>query len=766
MDPTAVPLPPSDDTRYYTSSVKNSSPFRGGEEDEEEEEDGYESQQPTIRPTAIHRRGALTDVFDTDTPVVSAAFNPFRTPHVLVDDDECQNTPRPSRRGGKYHPETRHHETRSTTRHSVASCSEAELGDRSDTEEMDTDEPGDGYEDDGGREDMDRKIAINLDSSVAQQLGTHPTVRPRSRRSSPGRTPARKARAFAPSLASIKTPRALSHSSVPTSLFADTQNTPFLSATSPQKLNALQPLANTTPRSLSYHDMLQAKEDEIRQLKEILAVTDGHQQQQQFRDFIDFSPEKRMGEMPASAELTVKKRRSPHKHAQPDTSPAALVGAPLKPTGVFEGIAKPITAEERKRARRRRVTQEFREFSAIDLNSLKESIFFPQPAVIEESEEVAEAQCCEEEGGEEGGDGVGGGAGGGGGEQLVGEETNIGPVEDASEQPIEDDEEEVRIGTEAEEGAGDSVGKELEEEEEEEEEETGDGTRSLIVPPLNRTRQYRSSSAPPVPRAPEDMAANTFNKFSAPTTTPMDVDAAHDLEVARLNQTIAELWDKLETADVQIERLKTEMVGERKLRINAERACEFLEMERKFGVCCPYNPGSQPAKEKLGPAAVQLPNSSPPPPPPPRRAPAMEENRRPVRPKSRLGGPATSNRLGERPATRLGGERPTERPPTRLGGHGARNPPPAPAPAPATKKRTREELPVPPGKRAAAARPEKRVLSGSAAANIMLGSSTSNTASSLAKKPEKAKAAGRGIRSVAGAAPVTRAGVLSRGARR
>ena len=753
MDPTAVPLPPSDDTHYYTSSVKNSSPFRGGEE-EDEGEDDYESQQPTIRPTPIHRRGALTDVFDTDTPVVSAAFNPFRTPHVLVDDDEYQNTPRPPRRGGKYHPGARHHQNR----HSVASCSEAELADRSDTEDMDTDEPDDGCEDDlDGREDMDRTIAINLDSSVAQQLGTHPSsVRPRSRRSSPGRTPARKARAFAPSLASIKTPRALSHSSVPTSLFANTQNTPFLSATSPQKLNALQPLANNTPRSLSYHDMLQAKEDEIRQLKEILAVTDGQQQQQQqqqFQDFIDFSPEKRMGEMPASAELTVKKRRSPRKHAQPDASPVAPVGAPLKPMGVFEGIAKPITAEERKRARRRRVTQEFREFSAIDLNSLKESIFFPQPPVIEESEEVAEAQCQEEEGG---GD----------------EETNINPVEDASEQPIkEEDEEEVRVGTEE---AGDAVDKELEEEEEEEEEreekegeeegeeEAGDGTRSLIVPPLNRTRQYRSSSAPPVPHAPEDMAANTFNKFSAPTTTtPMDVDTAHDLEVARLNQTITELWDKLETADVQIERLKKELVGERKLKINAERACEFLEMERKFGVCCQYNPGSQPAKEKLGPAAVQLPNSSPPP-PPPHRAPPVEENRRPVRPKSRLGGPATSNR----PATRLGGERPTERPPTRLGGHGARNPAPAPVPAPATKKRTREELPVPPGKRAAAGRPEKRVLSGSAAANIMLGSSTSNTASSLAKKPEKAKAVGRGTRSVAGAAPVTRAGVLSRGARR
>lgn len=100
---------------------------------------------------------------------------------------------------------------------------------------MGSDEMNEDHEDRlDGHEDRDQKSAINVDFSVAKQLETHPSpVRMKSQRLSPGRTPARKFRTFPPCLCSIKTLRAFSHTSISTSLFAEIQNTPFLSTTPP-----------------------------------------------------------------------------------------------------------------------------------------------------------------------------------------------------------------------------------------------------------------------------------------------------------------------------------------------------------------------------------------------------------------------------------------------------------------------------------------------------------------------------------------------------
>jgi hypothetical protein len=637
----------------------------------------------------------------------------------------------------------------------------------------------DDMEDNDEHDEMDRTMAINLGSSVAQQLGSVPSSRPR-RQMSPGRTPARKMLGrgnFTPGFATEfsraveqNTPRlsTFTNTSLPPSLFADVQHTPILTYNSPRKFNSVQRPAPGTPVSISA--VMKAKEDELRQLKE-LAIA-GHDEVL-IEEFVDFSPDKRRI-APESRQASARKRLSPQKNfvVQSTGSPASalmarsFVPSPIKPTGLFDGMTKPITAEERKKARRRRVTQEFKDFSALDLDSLKSGGFVPKAGTIPEELETMETEHDVPASAEQD-------------QTEATEEVRCNsPVPSVKmedqEEHNEEEAEERAVEIQAAEVEAAKVEAEAENEPEAiqvEEKESAFVTErrsSIVVPPLNLTRPYRSFSAPPVPRPQDEVTDPALQKF----TTSMDLDSEHDTEIARLNARIAELEDKLEIADVQIDRLRAEIIGERRLRIHAQQAQEFLEMERKFGVCCEHNPGSKKPTEKLGPAAIQLPNSSPPP------QPVQEEPPRPIAaPKSRLnrtvGGRVGDSRAASaRPASRLAEPRPTSRLAENL--HSARagttsTYAKATAASQATKKRVREEpAPPPPRKPPIPTRPERRALGGSAAANIPAGSQQQQT-SALTKKPEKA-VGGRNLRGAAGGTGATggtgRPGALSRGAKR
>jgi len=775
MDPRSIPLPLSEGTNYFSSSpMKCSTPFQSDAAGTE-----CASSPQTARSTRASRR-AISNIVDSETPVVSAAFNPFQTQFVGSE----QETPRPRARrprcgSGKHHPgaglvntpavveeSSPRSQSHQSSRHSSV-VSEAE-----DEEEEESAAFGDGMDTEGmgdpehDEPQMGRTMAIDLGSSVAHRLGGYSSSARSRRQLSPGQTPAKKRGTvfmssfdtnFTENSEVEDTPRASAFA--PPALFASGHKTPFLSATSPQKLQRL-----ATPISLSAE--LRAREAEVRQLKELLVA--GIQDQQSLGDFINFSPEKKVEEEEDHL-VTVKKRRtSPRKKLGSPIGGRAsrtFVSSPIKPLALFEGITKPITAEERKRARRRRVTQEFRDFSAIDLESLRMGGFLPSLSVndvIEEAPETMETEQVKEGKEIELAEQPTAGVSIKGEPMVEGEE---GHQEEGVQMEEEVQQHEVKVKVEPEEISHDMV-EEIHQMVEEsdvvikqEEEEVGmsafpeERRSSIVVPPLNRARPYRSSSAPPVPR-PDDTEMNAVAaRFEA--ATPTDIDSAHDVEIATLKRLIVELQDKLEIADVQMDRLQADLMAERRRRGIAEKAREFVEMERKFGVCCEHNPGFKQPTEKLGPAAIQLPNSSP-----PRQEAPHPEARKQVAPKSRLGGagarPASrfdkrsTSRIGERPASRIG-----EHSTARTGGANTYGKS-STATAPVTRKRAREEPTTAPGKKAPMpARPEKKVLSASAAGNTILGNQTS----ALTKKPEKV--VGRSLRSTA-----PRPGALARGARR
>jgi len=792
MDPRNVPLPPSEGTNYLSSS-----PMKNWISPQSEADGTQYASSPEAAPSTRASKRLNANIFDSETPVVSAAFNPFQTPFAGNEQEKPQpRAGRPGSTGGKYHPGTGpvnnptvvessfRPQSRQSSRHSlVGSEVDGDAPDARNDDESEGEAEGSGDDMDTEMEalddnelQVDHTMAIGLGSSVASQLGGYSSSVRARRQLSPGQTPAKKrGNVFASSFNTNftensemeGTPRASTFA--PLSLFASVHKTPLLSAASPHKMNTMQRLAAGTPISLSAE--LRAREAEVRQLKELLAA--GVQDQQSLGDFVNFSPEKK-AEDKEDGPLTVKKRRtSPRKHLGSPIGGGAsrtFRSSPIKPPALFEGIAKPITAEERKRARRRRVTQEFRDFSAIDIETLKTGGFLPSLSVKEVIEEAPEAMEAEQEAVQA--------ADMQGVKEPEKMEVTEHPATDISiKEPMSGDEEghqegevqieeefqqdEVKVRVEPEEKPhvmAENVHDMVQESDiaiEQEEEEVvvsvspEERRSSVVVPPLNRTRPYRSSSAPPVPRPDSTEMKAVAARFEA--NTPMDIDAVHDVEIATLKRLIIELQDKLEIADVQIDRLQADLVVERRRRVTADKAREFVEMERKFGVCCEHNPGFKQPTEKLGAAAVQLPNSSPP------HAEALRpEERKRVAPKSRLGGVGTrpASRFDNRPASRIG-----EHSTARSGGTSTSSKH-STTTAPVTRKRAREEPTVAPGKKAPVpARPEKKVLSASAAGNAILGGQTS----ALTKKPEKV--VGRNLRSTSGAA-TARPGALARGARR
>jgi hypothetical protein len=713
-DPTAVALPPSNDTNYNTSS-----PI-----------------QPTKTPT---RSGKHIDGGDEETP----------RPRL-----------RPSTRGGKFHPGSRLDATPGVPRQDSASSDE-EGSQQSDLAESDMEDNAKHFEsepmqtddveesEDEDYDNMDQTVAVNIDAPLADQLGRTPGA-VRAQRlttlTSPGRTPARKP--------SGRNDRFTPFNRAPSSLFGTVQQTPFLSHTTPHRLNAMQPLAANATPALTYDNVLQEKEEEIIRLRAMLAETQG---EKALDDFINFSPEKQALQLPEEPHMSAMKRGSPRRHPGINTSPIAPTGishefrsSPLKPVRISDRMLKPITTEERREARRRRVTQEFRDFSALDLNSLRDGGSLPEPIAEEQEEEKAvdqelpELEAMEEERHEE---------------EQAGEVAEAEPMT-VEEEPVVVVEEEEAQEPKA------LVEKEEAQEPEAESEELADAPDapeekidveildsapakpSLYVPPLNRYRSYRSGSAPPVPEAPQDMEANSFTKFTGPTTSAADINEMHAAEVAHLTATITDLEDKLDTAGVYIERLRAELRLRTKMYQRAEGMREFLELERRFAM--EEANKKPPTHKSADPAAVPLPPSPSPAAATPAPAPA------PIEQKSHMNRPAS--RLGpSRPESRM--EQPAARPPTRS----AMRNPPVPSTA-ATRKRQREEpAPAPTAnKRSAVVPPKVPAMRGPPTRPTAASSAAANTAKDSAKPP-----VARSTRAAAGStAPSTSVRPTSRAASR
>lgn len=775
-DPSTVPLPPGDDTAYF--NTPQSSVF-------------------AATPNTHNHRLYGSD--EESTPQTTRTLPPFRHPDLAGGAYSSMNTPtpanmlgsdietprgRPQRRGGKYHPGAasvlRRNADISSSVHELSQSSGPDSGSDEEDDLMSEEEEA---LDNAEYENLDQTVAVNFHSQTSIPLnmstplqrqfpGLHYSARSRhTGRSSPGQTPARKLLANSKNFFEGATPVAyqkntktfLNPDILPSAFSEDTLNFPCLSAATPHKLNTIQSSpVGVDPYQLSVENsqlstQLREKDAKIRYLEDMLSGG----QPQNFDDFFDFSPEKKLKLnpiMPAedAAPLTIKKRRQSPKKATPSprkarTSPRKNSRSPVKLSlGLFESIMTPVklTAEERKEERRRRETREFREFSAIDLEMLKS--YLP-PAVDEEQmEDVIEEPPTTSE---------------------------------ASKSPVKVLDESAKIN-------------EVKKSEAETTMEIS--KREITVPPtpVRQIRQRRSNSAPPVP-ATLDARVQTQSP-----TKPAFLQAT--VSIASLQARVAQLEEELETTSISLQRAVAALEGERRARISAEETWRFLEVERKFGACCQF---AQAASRNTTEAAATVPIPSSPAEsvrsaatytgrvpskystqPPSRMQSERPESRMTIdRPSSRMGRERSSSRMErERPPsrmerdrslTRMERERPLSRMERERGGYGGSESKIGVAPVTSTttgKKRLREEsansgigmrkAPIP-------RQAEKRVLSGGVgAANVPLGGGMSQNGGAL-KKP--ALGAGVGappmkapVRSI-GAAGGTRSMTgLARGARR
>lgn len=717
-----IPLPPSEGTQYFSSSpTKSSSPFS---EYGNEPEDTQSTPQ-TARTSSKSRRPTLESIFDSQTPVPSS---------------RTSTRNQPSTHGGKYHPGTRPQITPALCKGSVEPTvhSSHRSSDSSSNEETEGNWETQSDQRDSSSEgeeamDMDRTIAVNLDTPLSHQVGLFASLRNRRpiNRTSPGRTPAKKRptgyynndnpnlRPKYRAMGAENTPKPSSSSdpSLPSSYFANVQSTPLLAPSSPQKLNTLQQMTGNTPLSF--------KRDPISHNENLAERSPGLQL---YDDLINSSPEK---EKLNNAQLSTCKRYSSGKNTLSEISSPASRSAlghpssPIRAAVTHEDTFSPPTLEERKMARRRRETQEFRQFSAIDLEQLKVCVPTQSAVseILEESENEGEKHdehpqviSLQQD------------------ENLVEEEnTDCRLIVDSSEehgnnneyttQPIRDE----AVESAAEDIQGESRGSEA----------------SIQVPsiPLNRLRYFRSSSEPLERRRQPVADVRPVNTLPA-------IDPDTEELIASLRARITELEEKLETADVALDRATREIIAQNKKRIHAQGIVELLELERKYGVCCPNGHGMKPREDKLGAAAIQLPGS------PTNSVAAPEATEEP-----RVSRPTAKPKAGSLQTKTSMVTRTSQRPVSRIG-----------APSreaysqQVSKKRVREEPPVIAGRKAPVPRPEKRAFGVGTTANTIVGSSTtSTTGGGLAKKPEKL--VGKSLRSTAGGGAAAR-GALARGARR
>ncbi|KAL0633025.1 hypothetical protein Q9L58_008087 [Maublancomyces gigas] len=744
-DPSAIPLPPGDDTAYF--NTPQSSGFAAT---------------PSTRNHKMHD----SDV--ESTPQTTRALPPFRHPNSASSVYSNMNTPtpagmlgsdietprgRPQRRGGKYHPGVASTQKRDENLGSGVSEPSQSSGPDSGSDEEE--ELVAGLENAKYR-DLSQAAAANLDNQTSVPLNMNTPLqrqypgldhltgsRRTTRRSSLDQTPARKLLtnsknfftatpvAYQKNTATFMNPDIL-----PSAFSEDAVNFPSLSAATPHKLNTIQGSpAGINSYQLSVENsqlstQIREKDSKIRYLEEMLSGG----QPQNFDDFFDFSPEKKMKLSPimtadAAPPLTIKKRRqSPTKaafSARKTRGSRYSSRSPVKSSlSLFESIATPVrlSVKERKEERRRRETREFREFSAIDLEVLKS--YLP-PVGVEKMED----------------------------------EIKVSNVNEAPKCPTKDSGESMKV---------EKVQPDIE---------ISKPKVSVPPSPVCRTRLRRSNSAPPVPISMDNKASILSS------TKPAFLQGT--ASIATLQTRVTQLEEDLEVASINLQKAVAALEGERRARISAEETWHFLETERKFGVCCYFaQAAGKTATESA--VAVPLPSS------PVESVRSVATNyteRHPskysTRPASRMQSERPESRMQtDRPSSRMQIDRPSSRMNREMSashmerGYGNSTSKIGAAPtvsATAGKKRPREEsansgiamrkAPVP-------RQAEKKVLGGVVgAANVPLGGGATATGGIL-KKP--ALGAGVGappmkapVRAISGIAAGTRSMTgLARGAKR
>ncbi|PWW71925.1 hypothetical protein C7212DRAFT_348472 [Tuber magnatum] len=711
--PQSVPLPPGDNTNYLDSlSTCAATPDnRSSRAYDESIPQTIRAKAPFTQPHFFpHHPDILFRDLNTPTP----ALPPF---HVLTPKDMATPVGRPSRRGGKYHPGAAPKtEARRRNRDEMGYNASDISGTESSSDLDQFASEGEAF-DNGDCESFDRTIALNLTTPVQprlhpQAVSTHSghTAGRVSPSRMVGRIPRGKS-AYSDTISSFEANAAsfVNPNTLP-SMFAEENVAPFpcLSAASPQKLNSIHGTPGINPHGLSVDNgllstQLREKEARIRQLEELL-----FSQTQDMGEFVDFSPEKKKMKSSLTAsddlQLTVKKRRSPKK-LPPSTirktrnASRCSSRSPVRSfVGLLEGIANgtptklpKVTAEERKQERRRRETIEFREFSAIDLESLKS--YLPPPVTEGTVEEDAEV-----------------------GQEAESKQQNVSSTQKDEHYQMQDAQ--PKDQTKA----------------------TPTFPRAQLdiqSTPARRFRTRRSNSAPPPP-GPVKLGTQKL-------ITPDPEIAEMSSTIAALRAQVDRLREDLEVTSVQLQKSVVSLEGERRARIAAEETWRFMEIEKKFGVCCQFAAGSGKTEPEAA-AHLPLPSS----------------------PTNSIASHSTFDGRGRcesRPGSRIQYDRPS----SRLGGYNSK----IATTTAVSRKRGREEGPQPQNaaKKPPVPRQEKKVLSGAgpAAANVMLGSGIANNG---LKKPTAGTGMGappvKGpMRATSGVAGATRSQMgLSRGARR
>lgn len=737
LDPSDIPLPHGDDTAYFNTPVSSVFAATPNTRSNQMYGTGDEST-PTTRALPPFTHPNLASVYsnmNTPTPANMLSSQDLETPRG-----------RPQRRGGKYHPGVSSALRRDANPgSSVRQPSQSSGPDSKSDEELESMSEEEGF----GHEDLDQTVAVNFHSQSSVPLnmstplqrqfpGLHYSSKSH-RTPGPGHTPARNLLATSKSFFG-ETPVAFQKNAaifmnpdiLPSAFSEDTMaNFPCLSSATPHKLNTIQGSpAGINPYQLTVENsqlstQLRQKDAKIRYLEEMISG----QTQNNFDDFFDFSPEKKMKLTPnmpgEDTPLTVKKRRrSPTKGMSSSvrksrTSSRTGSKSPVKVfPSLFESIATPIklSTEEKKEERRRRETREFKEFSAIDLEMLKG--YLPPVADEERVGDIIESIPTTTKKPKSPVKGLG---------------------ESIKVDKIQCSETAILLGA----------------------------PKSRITTPFSpvrRTRQRRSNSAPPVP---ETLLAKT-EKLSPIKETQLQGNT-----IATLQARVAQLEGELETTSINLQKAVAALGGERRARIAAEETWRFLELERKYGVCCQFADAAGRSTAEAA-ATVPLPTS----PAESVRSVATSYSDRNVG-SSRYNTRPPSRMASERPESRMGGERPVSRMERERGtGHSSSTSKIGLAPTQtAGKKRVREEsansgiamrkAPIP-------RQAEKRVLSGGVgAANVPLGGGVNHSSGGgLLKKPALGTGVGAPpmkapVRVASGAAAGTRSATgLSRGARR
>ncbi|KAI5851494.1 hypothetical protein DFP73DRAFT_537412 [Morchella snyderi] len=556
---------------------------------------------------------------------------------------------------------------------------------------------------------------------------------------------------------------------LPSTFSEDNINNFSLSSATPHRLNTIQGSpAGIEAYGLSVEGQLSTqlreKEAKIRHLEDMLSAQTPGQPQANFDDFFDLSPEKKIKFNPPTEDtpITVKKRRRSPAKETPKTARKTRASSrtgsksPVKAfLGLFESITPMrLTAEEKKEERRRRETQDFRQFSSVDLEALKG--YLP-PVVDEKTGDAIESTLTTT-----------------GRSKSPAKSPAKNSAKSPAKSPVKNSAKILKADdTEHPETIAEEVSQ-----------------PEMTIPPFPpRGRKYRSSSAPP---------ARTLLNTKTEKISPIQSSLPDNNPITSLQARIAQLEEELENATVSLQSAIVALNGERRARIAAEETWCFLEMERKFGACCKFAHAAGgeavAGKETAEVAAtVPLPKSPvenvPEAVPVPDEVPlensrygantrlasrmdrAPSEGRAIAKPVSRVDRATSESRTMDRPSSRMAIDRPASRMERGRGtgqststskiGHIQTAPPQN-----AGKKRPRDEsansgismrkAPIP------RQQAEKKVLGGlTGAANVPLGGGA--TQSSGLKKPTLGAGA---VRAPTGAAAGTRSALARQQARR